>query len=48
VVRPEEKGPFGRPCHRWEYGTKMDIEEKVSDGMALNNSAEDIGELHLL
>jgi len=45
VARPEEDGPLGRPCHRREYGTKMNIEEIVSDGMALNNLAEDIGEL---
>jgi len=31
-----------------EYSTKMDIKERVSDGMALNNWAEDIGELRLL
>ena len=48
VARPEEKGPFGRPCHKWEYGTKMDIKEIVWDGMALNNLAEDIEELQLL
>jgi hypothetical protein len=45
VARPEDKGPFGRPCHRWDYGTKMDIKEIVSDGTALNNLAEDIEEL---
>jgi hypothetical protein len=37
VARPEEKRSFG-----WEYDTKMDIKEIVSDGMALNNLAEDI------
>ena len=48
VARPEEEGPFGRPCHRWEYDTKMDIEEIVSDGMALNNFAENTGAVQLL
>jgi hypothetical protein len=48
VARPEEKGSFGQPCHKWEYGTKMNIKEIVSDGVALNNLAEDIEELQLL
>jgi hypothetical protein len=48
VTRSEEKGPFGQPCHKWECGTKMDIKEIVSDGVALNNLAEDIEELQLL
>jgi hypothetical protein len=25
VERPEGRGPFGRPRHRWEENIKMDI-----------------------
>jgi hypothetical protein len=27
VVKPEGKGPLGRPRHRWEDGIKMDLRE---------------------
>jgi hypothetical protein len=27
VVKPEEKGPLGRPRHRWENNIKMDLQD---------------------
>jgi hypothetical protein len=32
--RPEEKGPFGGPRHRWEDSIKMDLHEVGMRGMA--------------
>jgi hypothetical protein len=33
VGRPEGKRPLGRPRHRWEDNIKMDLREKVIDGV---------------
>jgi hypothetical protein len=27
VGKPEGRRPFGRPCHRWEDGIRMDLRE---------------------
>jgi hypothetical protein len=32
VGRPERKRPLGRPRHRWEHNTKMDLTEIGIDG----------------
>jgi len=39
VCKPEGKGPLGRPMHRWEHNTKMDVQEVGwGHGMYLSGS----------
>jgi len=33
VGRPEGKRPLGRPRLRWEYNSKMDVQEVLSERM---------------
>jgi len=41
IGRCEEKGPLGRPGHRWEDNIKMDLEEVGRGGMDLIELAQD-------
>jgi hypothetical protein len=41
VVKPEGKGPLGRPRHRWEDNIRMDLQEVGCGGMDWIGLAED-------
>ena len=41
VVKPEGKRPLGRPCYRWEYNIKMDLQEVGCEGMDWIELAQD-------
>jgi hypothetical protein len=41
VGKPEGKRPLGRPRHRWEDNTKMDIQEVGCGSMDLFKLAQD-------
>jgi len=41
VGKPEEKRPLGRPSHRWEDNTKMDLQEVGCGGMDWIELAQD-------
>jgi hypothetical protein len=41
VGKPEEKGPLGRPRHRWEDNIKMDLKEVGCGDMDLMELAQD-------
>jgi hypothetical protein len=41
VGRPEGKRPLGRPRHRWEDNTKMDLREVGIDGANWIRLAQD-------
>jgi hypothetical protein len=41
VGKPEEKGPVGRPRHRWEDNIKMDLGEIGWSGMDWIHLAQD-------
>jgi hypothetical protein len=41
VWKPVGKRPFGRPRHRWEDNSKMDIQEVGSGGMDWIELAQD-------
>ena len=41
VGKPEGKRPMGRPRHRWEDNTKMDLQEVGCGGMDWIELADD-------
>ena len=41
VEKPEGKRPLGRPRHRWEDNTKMDLQEVGCGGMDWIDLAQD-------
>jgi hypothetical protein len=41
VGKPEGKRPFGRPRHRWEDNTKLDLREIVLEGVDWFHQAQD-------
>jgi hypothetical protein len=41
VRKPEGKGPFGRPRHRWEDNIKRDLQEEGFGGMDWIELAQD-------
>jgi hypothetical protein len=41
VEKPQEKRPFGRPRHRWEEGTTVDLREIGSGGVEWIHLAQD-------
>jgi hypothetical protein len=41
VGKPERKGPFGKPRHRWEENIKMDLQEVGCGGMDWIELAQD-------
>jgi hypothetical protein len=40
VGNPEEKGPLGRPKHRWAYNVKMNLQEVECGGKDLIELAQ--------
>jgi len=43
VGKPEVKRPFGRPRHRWENNSNMDLQEVGCGGMDWIELAQDRG-----
>jgi len=41
VGKPEGKRPLGRPRHRWEDNSKMDLQEAGCEGMDSIDLAQD-------
>jgi hypothetical protein len=41
--KPEGKRPLGRPGHRWEVNSKMDLREVGCEGMDWINLVQDRG-----
>jgi len=48
VGKPEGKRPLGRPRHRWEDNTKMDLKEVGCGGMDWIELAQDRDSWHTL
>jgi hypothetical protein len=40
VGKPERKRPLGSPWRRWEDNIKMDLQEKIYDGVDYINLAQ--------